>query len=269
MPSKNYGQNGVGSTVELGKAGPKIKNSSGVIEHRNNADDAYAIARGAHPVGDNDFVTKFYMETKANVYASGQIDGGSPPAAGTPGRIFICTTAGGAYTLKYLYRDDGSDWDEEIVPVEGMIISITDALTGGTDEYLADHLYLWNEDASSWVDIGPGAAASEVVKSSPLQFDYTDSGANLIKNVPSGSRIIEVMVNVTQVFDGTTPTAEVGDVSDSDRFMITDEIDLETVGLYTAKNLYLYGASTDVNLTLTVSGASQGQATVLLTYALA
>jgi len=269
MTSKHYGQIGIGSIVEFGKAGPKLKNNSGVFEHRNNADSDFVVARGAHPVGDNDFVTKYYLETRADVIVTGQINGGSPPAAGTPGRIYICTTAGGVYTLKYLYRDNGSSWDE-IVPIEGMRISVTDALTGGTDEYDADHLYMWDADGSVWVDLGPAPAATEVIKVAALAFDYTDTGVTLIKNVPSGSTLTKCKLNVTQVFDGTTPVAKIGDASDDDRHMTEDQNNLLEAELFVTENMYLYGAATDVNLTVTIGGTpTQGQARALIEYALA
>lgn len=268
MTSKNYGQIGIGSIVEFGKAGPQLKNNSGILEHRNNADDDFVIARGAHPIGDNDLVTKYYLETRADVIVTGQIDGGSPPAAGTSGRIFICTTVGGAYTLKYLYRDDGAAW-VEIVPIEGMRISITDALTGGTDEYLADHLYMWDADGSVWVDLGPAPSSTEIIKAAALTFDYTDTGVNLIKNVPSGCTLTKTKINVTQVFDGTTPVAKIGDVSDDDRHALETENNLLEAELFVTENMYLYGAATDVNLTLTIGGSpSQGQARALIEYAL-
>lgn len=50
----------VGSLFMIGRSGPNIKDSSGVIEFRNNGDSAYAVARAADPVGNNDLVTKQY-----------------------------------------------------------------------------------------------------------------------------------------------------------------------------------------------------------------
>lgn len=50
----------------LGKASDsnsiQIKNSTGVFEARNFDDSAYVIGRGLPPVGDNDWVTKQYLE---------------------------------------------------------------------------------------------------------------------------------------------------------------------------------------------------------------
>jgi hypothetical protein len=49
--------------LDADASGPKLKNSSGVLEARNAADNAYSIARGATPVGANDLVTKTYADT--------------------------------------------------------------------------------------------------------------------------------------------------------------------------------------------------------------
>jgi len=64
MPNaKNFGLVGIGGSVILSKGGVRIKNSAGILEARNLADDAYAIVRGADPVGNDDFVTKRVHDT--------------------------------------------------------------------------------------------------------------------------------------------------------------------------------------------------------------
>lgn len=45
---------------QLGKGGPQLKNNAGVIEHRNSADTAYVVTRGADPSIADDLVTKRY-----------------------------------------------------------------------------------------------------------------------------------------------------------------------------------------------------------------
>lgn len=50
-----------GSKFGLGRAGPALKNNAGVVEARNNADSAYAVTRGADPVGSDDLVTLRYL----------------------------------------------------------------------------------------------------------------------------------------------------------------------------------------------------------------
>lgn len=46
-----------------GATGPGINNNGGNLEARNSANNAYAILRGATPVGANDLATKAYVDT--------------------------------------------------------------------------------------------------------------------------------------------------------------------------------------------------------------
>jgi hypothetical protein len=47
---------------QLGLGGPNLKNNAGVVENRNAADAAFAIARGATPLAANDLTTKAYVD---------------------------------------------------------------------------------------------------------------------------------------------------------------------------------------------------------------
>jgi len=100
------------------------------------------------------YVSQTWLDSHVGVAVTGQINGGSPPAAGVADRIYLCTTAGGSYTLKYLYRDTGSAW-EEIVPVSAQIIGVEIDLAGGTDEYAANTAYMWDVNGATWAIIGP------------------------------------------------------------------------------------------------------------------
>lgn len=268
--SKKYGVSGVGSDVELGKGGPRFIDNGGAVEHKDTAGTAFAVVRGAHPIDENDFVTKKFMETRANIIVTGQIDGGSPPAAGTAGRIFIVTTTGGTYTAGELYYDNGVTW-EAIPMVDGTSVKIADALTGGTLTFLGDHIYVYDLDTTTWMDIGPAPGETSNVKGVWITVGFADVGANLIKNVPLGCQVTRAKVRVTQVFNGTTPTMIIGDSGDTDRHMETKHVDLTKVGLYEVDLCYLYGSATDVNATLAFAGGtpSTGVATVLLEYAIA
>jgi hypothetical protein len=55
---------------QLGKGGPNLKNNAGIIEHRNNADAAFVIARALDPVAANDLVTLGYFNAN-NAAAQG------------------------------------------------------------------------------------------------------------------------------------------------------------------------------------------------------
>lgn len=265
----NYDQTGISDNTQLGKGGPRVKVESGVVAHRSPDDTGYVITRGDHPIGPNDYVTKFYLETRADVRVSGQIDGTSPPAAGVQGRIFICTTAGGGFTLKGLYYDDGASW-QAIVVTDGLTMVVTTDLTGGTDEYTGDHLYQWDATGATWIDLGSAPALTKVVNFERVTLDYTNVGNNTIITVPGNGTVFEVRVNVTQVFDGTTPEVKVGDGTDDDRLMETIHNDLEALSLYYVFNDYEYGSPTDVILNLAIGGTpTQGQLVATVFYGIA
>lgn len=57
----------IASYLQLGISGPRIKDSSGVIEARNTGDTAYSIVRAASPVGNHDLVTKGSLSTSVQV----------------------------------------------------------------------------------------------------------------------------------------------------------------------------------------------------------
>lgn len=61
---KNFGLVGIGDNVQLGKAGPRLKVNTDVVEARNASDSALAIIRGANAVSSSDMVTLAQLETK-------------------------------------------------------------------------------------------------------------------------------------------------------------------------------------------------------------
>lgn len=265
--SKHYGVTGLSGNVELGKGGPRLKDNGGVVEHRNSADSGFAIVRGDHPVGENDLVTKKFLETRADVRVTGQINGGSPPVV-VPGAVYIVTTAGGSYALKELYYGGASSW--EPIPVfEGLRIAITDALTGGTDEYLSDRVYMWDEDGSTWINVGPLPSIPGMVRHERVTIAYGDTGDNNLGSpVPTNGIVEMVTVNVTQAFNGTTNELKIGDAGDDDRHMTVVEVDLETVGKYVVHLYHRYGADTQVLANLAITGTpTAGQCDIVMNWA--
>lgn len=267
MAHKNYEQSGIGSIVELGKGGSKVKENSGVIEAKNNTDTAFVKIRAAHPVDLNDVVTLQYLKTKGDVIVTGQINGGAPPAAGSAGRVFVCTTTGGSYTVKKLYLDNGVSWDD-VGPDEGISIAVTDALTGGAIEFSADHAYLWDADGSTWVDIGPSSIGlSGTIQCKTLNLAFDSSGSlNIGAALPANATALTVSVNVTQAFNGTSPTITIGDAGDADRLMTAVGNNLKEAALFIAENSYLYSLSTQLTATYVASGSSAGAAQIIVHY---
>lgn len=92
-----------------------------------------------------------FGQGSSEVLVSGQINGLDPPSAGTAGRVFLCNRTGGAYTVNYLYTDDGSTWNETI-PSNGSAMVVTIDLSGLDNAYTSYARYIYN--SSSWHLIG-------------------------------------------------------------------------------------------------------------------
>lgn len=270
MPeSKQYGLGGLKGSVELGKGGARVRNNGGVIESRNNADDALAVMRAAAPVNDDDLVTKKYLETRAQTIVTGQINGGAPPVV-VAGAIYVCTTAGGGYSIDRLYRGEGGNWVDIFGgnPPEGLVMKVTDNLTGGTHEFLGDHLFIWDEDNTEWDDIGPDPYSYNYIKTVKGTLTWDAPGTvNLGLPVPTGSIVLRVIAFVEEVFDGDVNTLTVGDAGDADRHMTTDENDLTVIGKYLTDQYYNVTANFQITATLVVTGTpSAGTVHVIVEY---
>lgn len=63
--SVNYSQTGIGQSVEYSQGGARVKDNTGVIEIRNNADTVFTQCRGADPLIDDDLATKRYVDATA------------------------------------------------------------------------------------------------------------------------------------------------------------------------------------------------------------
>lgn len=244
---KEYGQSGVAGTVEFGKNGPAL-DVNGTAFEAFTADDLVtrAVIRAADPVASHDVVTLGYLMSRqspvviGNIYdslvdapASAQFTG-----AGQEGFIAICNAATlTGFDLNSLYRLDTWDTDvatstwTEIVPSEGMTINVTDASSGGTIDYDADHIYMWNADGTpSWIDIGPASSEVYVEKNVLDTAEYSDGvgSHDMPVSIPVGGRIHGWKVAMVVGFNGTAPTMELGYSGDTDAFATTAEIDIES-----------------------------------------
>lgn len=268
---KNYGLSGIYSNVELGKGGPRVMQSAGVVSFRNAGDSAYAVVRGAEPSGANDLATKAYVDKLAAVFVKAQMKNDVarlPDDSGlfvpSEGDIAIVTTVGASWdTLKVLLVYRGAAWEHLFsggVTPEGLRMTVTDSISGGTDTYTGDHVYVWDADGSVWVDVGPATALQNVTYGFKATLAFGDSSPKTIKANATG-RAVRVIVNVTTAFDGTAPTLKIGDAGVTDRLMATTEVDLKTIGIYIADCYYTY-ATTNIIATYVQDSSTVGAATI-------
>lgn len=266
-----YNIKGVGSPLTIGTGGQKIKSVSGVLEVRNNLDNAYARVRGADPVSDNDFVTLRYLRTRgAQITVTGQINGNSPP---TPpdGVVYIVTTSGGSFSVNELYYRSGGTW-QNIPIVEGQTIVVGTSLVGGTVTFAGDHLYLWDAQSLTWVDVGPVLGASESGHIKSVRSILTPSTAATFNIgtllVPPGGRVSKAIVNVTAAFNGVGASLSIGDSGNTSSIAIDSEIGLSEVNVYVIDCYVGYGYDTQIIGTFNSAGSTVGNAEIEVFYSL-
>lgn len=263
--SKNFGLKGIGDNVQLGKGGVRVKDNSGVLEAKNAADNAFVVLRAASPVNDDDVVTKRYLVTKADIIVSGQIDGNSPPAV-VNGSVYICTTTGDSYTAKNYYHGESGSW-VEYTPADGLKITVTTALSGGTITFNGDSIYEYDGNSSSWVLIGPSSSLNKVCKTERANLAYnTSSPLNIGSALSDSSRITKILVDVTQAFNGAAPTLSIGKSGSTSLLAAAAEIDLTAIGLYVIDCLYTTSGSEQMIATYVASSSSAGVATITMEY---
>ena len=188
-----------------GPAGPALKNVAGAIEARNAADAAYAILRGATPVGNNDLTTKAYVDVlNKPVVVTLQHDGtlALPANSGTH-RWYVVTTGGGFAAIGDLLWDDGQGVGivTLVASTEGRTIFTSVAFTGGAISLTANSFYIWDDTSMSWLPDQANAfsGAVRVIRYPVINAPATqDSTAEL----PVGAVVLRALVNVTTPFSG-------------------------------------------------------------------
>jgi hypothetical protein len=267
----NYGLVGIGTNIEFGKGGPRLKVNGTGLDVKNAADNALVILSAAEPTAATHVATKAYVDRLAAVFVKGQMKNDVarlPDDSGVfvpvEGDIIIVTTVGATWdTLKRLlvYRSAAWEYLFSAGELEGLRMSVTDAITGGVETYLGDHVYMWDADGSTWIDIGPATSATNVT------YGYTvaladDTASPLVIRANAIGKAVRVKVNVTVAFDGTAPTLAIGDVGLANRLMATSEVNLKIVGQYISECYYDYTVPTNIRATYVADSSANGDATI-------
>lgn len=161
---------------QLGRRGAQLKSNSGAVEHRNAGDSAFAITRGADPVGNDDLITLRYFNTN-NASANQQTTVALPLLQATK----VSTVA-----------------------------------------------------------------------------------------IPNGAEILECMLDVTTLYNGTAPTFKITRTGQPSLVLLdVGDADIEVVGTYKVPLALSWGATGAGTVTATLGGSatSLGNATLYVTYA--
>lgn len=245
----------IGDILQIGTAGPNIKNSGGILQIRDADDTAFARLQAAAPTADQDVVTKLYADTlEKPMIVSRQADCSSaiPNNTGTRGFVVVTTAGSGAVIGDVLYDDGSSTGLMTILPaVEGRTIAVTDSLTGGTISFEADSIYMWNDDGSAWVKIGDIGNVTGPVRVIQFAIDNTATQDSTTQ-IPAGNQVLRADVQIDNAYSGGA-TIEVGTTADADAFQTTTDNRPQRVATYSVdQNTAVASASV---VRVTVGGA--------------
>jgi hypothetical protein len=262
----------VGTFFQIGgPGGPGWNDNAGAIEGRNAANSAFAIVRGAFPVGDNDLVTKAYADEQFKpLIVTAQSNGATALIAnsGTEHYIVVSTAGTGAaaaYVAGAVLWDDGSSTGNVTVlgPITGASIITTVALTGGTFVFNANNEYVWS--GSTWLNIAPSVAGAAYV------IDYaigTGASQSSVTSIPSGAIVLRSMINITTPYSGGSAIS-VGQTGSTSLLQGTADNYPTVADGYDAPQRTAWGGSSLPVLTTITGAPSAGVGTVTVEYSLA
>jgi len=254
---------------QIGLTGSQVKNSSGVIEIKNAADNAYATLRAASPTADNDVATKKYVDAlEGTMIVSRQADCSvaRPDNTTTRGAVVVTKAGDGAVVGDVLWDNglDDSQKMEILAAVEGRTIFVTDALSGGTATFDADSAYVWDADGSTWVkigDIGSTTGAVREIRYAITNADTQDSTSL----IPANARVLYCGVEVTTPYSGGA-TISVGQAGSLALIQATTDNYPQGASTYSVDQDTAWGGSALVVRTTIAGAPAAGAGVVVVRY---
>ncbi len=236
-----------------GPAGPGVNANGAALEAKNAANNAFAVMRGATPVGDNDFTTKAYVDKTANkpIPVSLQFNGNNalPNNSGTE-QWYVVTTSGPNATIGQLLWDDGSGAGTvAVIPAAtGNTIVTTAAFSGGTISLAANQMYVWT--GTAWLDIAPSVSGAMFAIRMAITNAASQSSAT---QIPANAIIFDARLEVVTPYSAGA-TISLGITGTVALFMGTGDNVPQTADLYQVMQDTSVGASAAA-LLVTVGGA--------------
>lgn len=246
----------VETIFQIGLGGPQIKNNSGVVEARNAADSAYAIVRGATPVGNNDLATKTYVDTLASrTIVDAQFDGNNAlPANSGTRHFYVVTTTGANASIGQLIFDDGTSTGTATVlaAVDGRLIITTQAFTGGTVSLNAESLYTWDAGTTAWINAG-GSSMSGAIRVVRYGVTNANGAQDSASSIPANAIVLRAELNVTTPYSPGA-TISIGQNGSPTLLEATTDNLPQTAGIYQVPQETSWGGSA-LPVRATIAGA--------------
>ena len=149
----------------------------------------------------------------------------------------------------------------------GDVLVVTD---GGDGEY-AVYISNVNNPSNTGQLTAISTRDSATVDAGTLRSNVVFNSGNVtLGDVSSGSKVTDVTITVTTVFDSASAGITVGDDSDPDRLFSNDYVDLTALGSYVVNPDFVYTGTLDsantIKAFVTQGTSTQGAATVTINY---
>jgi hypothetical protein len=252
-----------------GPSGPGLNANGTALEVKNSANSAFAVARGAYPLGDNDLTTKAYVDEVARPFiVTAQANAPSALLANSGVEHYIVVSAAGtgaaaAYVAGSVLLDDGSGVGNVAIlgPTDGQPIFVTTSLTGGTFVFSANTIYLWT--GSTWQSSAPSVAGVDITIAVAIGTAATTTS---VTSIPANAIILRSTINVTTPYSALA-TIAVGQTGSTGLLQgAADGQSAQVANTYDAPQTTSWGGSS-LPVVVTITGSpSLGAGVVYVTY---
>ena len=178
------------------------------------------------------------------------------------GQKGISTGGSGSGSVQFYADNTARDADTGVV--QGDVAYVTSSPDGEYAVYVATSA----GPNGTWSLIATEDSATGDSKTLREDLAFNTGASTVMGNASENTRVINTVVEVTTAFDGTAEV-EVGVSGTTDAICGPNYVDLQTVGTYQVSSSYEFTSATDTDvlMTYTAGGATQGAATVTVTFA--
>ena len=111
----------------------------------------------------------------------------------------------------------------------------------------------------------PGGADNDYTRR--VLLSYSSPVSTIVGLCEADRAVTEIIIKVTQTFNGVNPTITIGDDTHGVAYLMSDALsDLKTLGNYDGEDTIYYTANTNVKVYLNVDGSTQGAVEVLVSF---
>jgi hypothetical protein len=126
-------------------------------------------------------------------------------------------------------------------------------------------LYISTKEMS-WVQINAEGSSDGGQSLNYVEFTYSTPSPLDVGLANAGDFVERVQIVISTAFDGSSPQLTVGFTGNTSLLFPSNMIDMDTTGTYVYYPSYKFIGTQTIRLYLTLSGASQGSATLWLSY---